>query len=603
MLNDINPENLAKLSKLELERLCDEVRRFIIEEVSKTGGHLGASLGVVELTVALHYCFRSPTDAIIWDIGHQSYAHKVLTGRIKDFHTIRSFNGLSGFTNPKESIHDHFFAGHSSTSVSLGVGMSCANKLQNNENFTVSIIGDGAISAGMVFEAMNNIDHATKRFITILNDNDMSISPPTGAISRYLPKLYMSNGYQSIKAVSKKLLSNFPQKFFELCSQTHKAFKGIVVGGNFFEELGYEYIGPIDGHDVKTLVEILEIIKKNAKKPVLLHVITKKGKGYSHAENADDKYHGVRPFNVETGSQSSSKGISLSRYVSNHLVEMAKLDGEITAITPAMKQGSALENFANAFPNRFFDVGIAEQHAVTFSAGQAKAGLKPFCFIYSTFLQRAYDQIIHDVALQELPVRFIIDRSGLTGEDGPTHHGIFDVAFLRIIPNVEICNTFLKQSVDCAMRYSLNSTKPLFIRIPKENLPENLPENINDTMQKVQYTPHKLTVIQQRNSNKLLITSGRMIELALQMEKFRDYTIIDPFFFKPLDSAILKHINEAKTVEIWDENSTGGMASIIIEECVKNQISTANIEVKTIPDTFISHGKNSILLQQECFFK
>ena len=599
MLENINSENLKRLSKAQLEPLCLEMRQFIIQQVSKTGGHLGASLGVVELTIALHYCFNSPSDAIIWDIGHQSYAHKVLTERMKDFHTIRSFNGLSGFTNPKESIHDHFFAGHSSTSVSLGIGMSSANKLQNKENFTISIIGDGAISAGMVFEAMNNIDHANKNFITILNDNDMSISPPTGAISRYLPKLYMSNGYQNIKAVSKKLLSNFPQKFFELCSQTHKAFKGIVVGGNFFEELGYEYIGPIDGHDVKTLVEILKIIKKNAKKPVLLHVITKKGKGYTHAENADDKYHGVKPFNVETGNQSSSVGISLSKYVSTRLVEMASVDEKITAITPAMKQGSALENFANEFPNRFFDVGIAEQHAVTFSAGQSKAELKPFCFIYSTFLQRSYDQIIHDVALQELPVCFVIDRSGLTGEDGPTHHGIFDVAFLRIIPNVEICNTFLKQSVDCAMNYAKNLTKPLFIRIPKENVPENLPENVHE----IQYAPRKLTVIQQRNANKLLITSGRMIEIVLKMEKFQEYTIIDPFFFKPLDLEILKHIQEAEIVEIWDENSTGGMASIIIEQCVQNKIPTQNIKIKTIPDTFISHGKNSILLEQECFFK
>ena len=599
MLEDINSRNLKNLSKAQLEPLCLEVRQFIIQQVSKTGGHLGASLGVVELTIALHYCFNSPSDSIIWDIGHQSYAHKILTERMQNFHTIRSFGGLSGFTNPKESIHDPFFAGHSSTSVSLGIGMASANKLRNQNNFTISIIGDGAISAGMVFEAMNNIDHANRNFITILNDNDMSISPPTGAISRYLPKLYMSHGYQSIKAVSKKLLSNFPQKFFKLCAKTQKAFKGIVSGGNFFEELGYEYIGPVDGHDVKTLVEILEIIKKNAKKPVLLHIITKKGKGYTHAENADDKYHGVKPFNVETGNQSSSQGVSLSRYVSNRLVEMASVDEKITAITPAMKQGSALANFANAFPNRFFDVGIAEQHAVTFSAGQSKAGLKPFCFIYSTFLQRSYDQIIHDVALQELPVCFVIDRSGLTGEDGPTHHGIFDVAFLRIIPNVEICNTFLKQSIDCAMNYAKNLKKPLFIRIPKENLPENVPEDLP----KVEYIPHKLTVIQQKQNNKLLITSGRMIEIALKMEKFQEYTIIDPFFFKPLDLKILKHIKEAEIIEIWDENSTGGMASIIIEECVKNHIPTHNITIKTIPDSFISHGKNSILLEQECFFK
>ena len=601
MLEDISIEKLKKLNVLQLEILSNEIRQFIIEEVSKTGGHLGASLGVVELTVALHYCFNSPYDEIIWDIGHQSYAHKILTGRIKNFHTIRSFGGLSGFTNPTESIHDHFFAGHSSTSISLGIGASSGNKLQNKENFTISVIGDGSISAGMAFEAMNNIDHAHKHFITILNDNDMSISLPTGAISRYLPKLYMSNGYQSIKAVSKKLLANFPQKFFKLCAKMHKAFKGIVSGGNFFEEFGFEYIGPVDGHDVKSLVAIIDIIKKNAKKPVLLHVITQKGKGYQPAESADDKYHGVKPFNIETGIQPKSQGISLSKYVTDLLVNIANDDNLITAITPAMKQGSALEKFANELPNRFFDVGIAEQHAVTFSAGQAKTGLKPFCFIYSTFLQRSYDQIIHDVALQKLPVRFIIDRSGLTGEDGPTHHGIFDVAFLRIIPNIEICNTFLKESIDCAMEIAKTSTNPLFIRIPKENLPENLPETLHKDLSKIKYNPYKITIIQQGSKN-LLITSGRMIEFALKMEKFSDYTIIDPFFFKPLDYDLLNYINKAENIEIWDENSTGGMSSIIIEKCIENGISTQNITIKTIPDTFISHGKNSILLNEECGF-
>jgi 1-deoxy-D-xylulose-5-phosphate synthase len=601
MLEDISIEKLKKLNVLQLEILSNEIRKFIIEEVSKTGGHLGASLGVVELTVALHYCFNSPYDEIIWDIGHQSYAHKILTGRIKNFHTIRSFGGLSGFTNPIESIHDHFFAGHSSTSISLGIGVSSGNKLQKKENFTISVIGDGSISAGMAFEAMNNIDHAHKHFITILNDNDMSISLPTGAISRYLPKLYMSNGYQSIKAVSKKLLANFPQKFFKLCAKMHKAFKGIVSGGNFFEEFGFEYIGPVDGHDVKSLVAIIDIIKKNAKKPVLLHVITQKGKGYQPAESADDKYHGVKPFNIETGIQPKSQGISLSKYVTDFLVNIANDDNLITAITPAMKQGSALEKFANELPSRFFDVGIAEQHAVTFSAGQAKTGLKPFCFIYSTFLQRSYDQIIHDVALQKLPVRFIIDRSGLTGEDGPTHHGIFDVAFLRIIPNIEICNTFLKESIDCAMEIAKTSTNPLFIRIPKENLPENLPETLHKDLSKIKYNPYKITIIQQGSKN-LLITSGRMIEFALKMEKFSDYTIIDPFFFKPLDCDLLNYINKAEKIEIWDENSTGGMSSIIIEKCIENGISTKNITIKIIPDTFISHGKNSILLNEECGF-
>lgn len=595
MVENITAGYIKTLKVEELAEVNAKIRSFIVEQVSKTGGHLGASLGVVELTTALHYSFNSPADTIIWDIGHQSYAHKILTGRTKDFHTIRSYGGLSGFTNPKESEHDHFFAGHSSTSVSLGIGVASAKKLKCDDTYTVAIIGDGAISAGMAFEAMNNVSTAGKKFITVLNDNDMSISPPTGAISKYLPKLFMSNGYQEIKSISKKFLSKLPNRFFEFCSHAHKSIKGIISGDNFFEELGYEYIGPVDGHNTKELVQILEIIKENATKPVLLHVITKKGNGYKPAETAEDKFHGVKPFDIHTGMQSKSLGISCSKFVAETITAMASEDDKITAITPAMRQGSALDCFANAHPSRFFDVGIAEQHAVTFSAGQAKEGFKPFCFLYSTFLQRSYDQIIHDVALQELPVRFIIDRSGLTGEDGPTHHGVFDIASLRIIPNVEICNAYSRKSILAALAYAKTSTKPLFIRIPKESVWDF----------ELNYTPHKNTIFERGSTNekKVLITSGRLFKIAVESSKYKEWTIIDTFFIKPLDRTILDYIKNAKQVEILDENSIGGLASIILEECNKNGIEANKIKIQTIPDRFITHGNNDELLTKECNFE
>lgn len=591
MLQGITPEKLRLFSIDDLKNLALELRNFIIQEVSKTGGHLGASLGVVELTIALHYFFNTPNDTIIWDIGHQTYAHKILTGRMEKFHTIRSYNGLSGFTNPLESKYDHFFAGHSSTSISLGIGVASAKQIQNDHTYTISIIGDGAISAGMAFEAMNNISDAGKNFITILNDNDMSISPPTGAISKYLPKLFMSYGYQEIKSISKKFLSKFPNSVFNFLQHTHKSLKGIIIGDNFFEQFGYEYIGPIDGHDIKTLIEILKIIKENATKPVLLHVITKKGNGYAPAESANDKFHGVKPFDITTGNQKSGNEISCSTFVAETILQLAREDNQITAITPAMKQGSALENFAKEFPKRFFDVGIAEQHAVTFSAGQVFQGMKPFCFLYSTFSQRAYDQIIHDVALQNLPVRFIIDRSGLTGEDGSTHHGIFDISFIRILPNVEICNTLTKNSINTALNYSLTLNKPIFIRIPKENIWEI----------EIEYKPLKMVILK-RGSKKLLISSGRLLKKAFESEKYKEWTIIDPFFIKPLDLEILEYIKSHTEVLILDENSIGGLSSIILEECHTNKISTHHITVHTIPDFFISHGKNDILLTEECKF-
>ncbi|MFT4967892.1 MAG: 1-deoxy-D-xylulose-5-phosphate synthase [Candidatus Deianiraeaceae bacterium] len=583
--------DVKTLSMAELKILNTEIRSFIIEEVSKIGGHLGASLGVVELTTALHYVFDSPSDTIIWDIGHQTYAHKILTGRKEKFHTIRSYNGLSGFTNPEESSHDHFFAGHSSTSISLGVGVSSAKLLQHNDTYTLAVIGDGAISAGMAFEAMNNVTTAGKKFITILNDNDMSISPPEGAISKYLPKLFMSHGYQEIKSISKKFLSKFPNKFFEFCSHTHKSIKGIVSGGNFFEELGYDYIGPINGHDTEALVRILEIVKENATKPVLVHIITKKGNGYKPAENAKDKFHGVKPFNISTGSQTKSLSVSFSQFIAQEITRLAKDDNTITAVTPAMKQGSALDCFANMYPSRFFDVGIAEQHAVTFSAGQAKQGLKTFCFLYSTFMQRAYDQIIHDVALQNLPVCFIIDRSGLTGEDGPTHHGIFDVAFLRIIPNVEICNVCDESSAIVALKYAQTCKSPIFIRITKGDI-----TNINIT-----YVPYKLSIIQNGNTG-LLITTGRFIHKVIESDTYKNWMIIDPFFIKPLDENIFEYIQQYDKIDILDENSIGGLSSIILEGCHSRNISTTKIKIQTIPDKFIPHGSNKDLFTKECGF-
>ena len=439
LLDKINyPSDLRKLNKKELRKVSDELRSELIDVVSETGGHLGAGLGVVELTVALHYVFNTPKDKLVWDVSHQCYPHKIITGRKKDIRTLRKGGGLSGFTKRSESEYDPFGAAHSSTSISSTLGMAVAKKLSNDKNDVIAVIGDGAMSAGMAYEAMNNAGALKSKLIVILNDNDMSIAKPVGAMSRYLAKLLSGKLYFSLRETIKLIISAFSKRFSKKAGKAEDILRGIVTGGTLFSELGFYYIGPVDGHDVDHLVQILENIKNsNHQGPIMVHVITKKGKGYKPAEQSGDKYHGVSKFNVSTGEQNKSKSNipSFTNVFAETLIKHAENDTKIIGITGAMPSGTGLNLFEKKFPDRMFDVGIAEQHAVTFAAGLTTEGYKPFAALYSTFLQRAYDQVIHDVALQSLPVRFAIDRAGLVGADGPTHAGSFDITFLSTLPN------------------------------------------------------------------------------------------------------------------------------------------------------------------------
>ncbi|HIF61783.1 MAG TPA: 1-deoxy-D-xylulose-5-phosphate synthase, partial [Candidatus Pelagibacter sp.] len=438
-LKNINfPSDIKKLSTSQLQKLADEVREELINVVSETGGHLGAGLGVVELTVALHYIFDTPNDKLIWDVGHQTYPHKILTGRKDKIRTLRQGNGLSGFTKRSESEYDPFGAAHSSTSISSALGIAIANKLSNRSNNVIAVIGDGAISAGMAYEAMNNAGTSGTKMIVILNDNDMSIAKPVGAMRSYLAKLFAGKVYFSLREIFKLIISFFSKRFSDKAGKAEDFFRSAVTGGTLFNSLGFHYIGPIDGHNLDVLIPILKNARNSKHEgPIMIHIKTQKGKGYSYAEKANDHYHGVSKFNIQTGIQEKSKTNTpaYTKIFANTLVKHAERDSKIIGITAAMPSGTGLDIFGEKFPKRMFDVGIAEQHAVTFAAGLATEGLKPYVAIYSTFLQRAYDQVVHDVAIQKLPVRFAIDRAGLVGADGPTHAGSFDITYLSTLPN------------------------------------------------------------------------------------------------------------------------------------------------------------------------
>ena len=437
-LNNINfPNDIKKLSHNELKTLAEEVREEMIDAVSETGGHLGAGLGVVELTVVLHYIFNTPNDKLIWDVGHQTYPHKILTGRKDKIRTLRKGNGLSGFTKRSESEYDPFGAAHSSTSISSALGIAIANKLSNKSDNVIAVIGDGAISAGMAYEAMNNAGSSKTKLIVILNDNDMSIAKPVGAMRAYLAKIFTGKIYFSLRETVKLIISAFSKRFSKKAGKAEDFLRSAVTGGTLFSSMGFYYVGPIDGHDIDALVSVLKNAKEvNYDGPIMIHIKTKKGKGYSFAEKSEDKYHGVTKFNVNTGVQEKSKSNapSYTKVFANTLVKHAEKDSKIIGITAAMPSGTGMDIFGNKFPSRMFDVGIAEQHAVTFAAGLATEGFKPYAAIYSTFLQRAYDQVVHDVAIQSLPVRFAIDRAGLVGADGPTHAGSFDITYLSKLP-------------------------------------------------------------------------------------------------------------------------------------------------------------------------
>jgi 1-deoxy-D-xylulose-5-phosphate synthase len=537
LLEQINyPADLRKLKKEQLIQVSKELREELVSVVSETGGHLGAGLGVVELTVAIHYVFNTPKDKLVWDVGHQCYPHKIITGRKNSIKTLRKGGGLSGFTKRSESEYDPFGAAHSSTSISSTLGMAVANKLSNNNNNVVAVIGDGAMSAGMAYEAMNNAGALRSKLIVILNDNEMSIAKPVGAMSKYLAKLLSGKIYFSLRETVKMITSAFSKRFAEKTAKAEDAIRGLVTGGTLFSELGFYYIGPIDGHDVDNLVTILENVKNSKHQgPVLIHTITQKGKGYKPAEESGDKYHGVSKFNIKTGEQVKSKTNtpSYTKIFAETLVKHAEQDTKIIGITGAMPGGTGMDIFEKNFPDRMFDVGIAEQHAVTFSAGLATEGYKPFVAIYSTFLQRAYDQVVHDVAIQSLPVRFAIDRAGLVGADGATHAGSFDITYLSTLPNFIVMaasdEAELVRMVNTAVKIN---DRPCAFRYPRGNgIGIELP-NMSEVLE-----IGKGRIIRQGKQAAILCLGARLEECKKAAEilssKGIELTIIDARFAKP----------------------------------------------------------------------
>ena len=593
-LSKINfPKDLKKLTLDELKILNDELRTFTIETVSKTGGHLGASLGVVELTVALHYVFDTPKDKIVWDVGHQTYPHKIITGRKRKIHTLRKKNGLSGFTKRSESIYDPFGAAHSSTSISANLGIAVARDLQKKSFDVISIIGDGAISAGMAFEGLNNIGHLSKNSLIILNDNEMSIAKPVGAMSKYLVNLLSSKTYENIRDVVKNFTKKLPDEVGNFAKKTEGYLKGYLTGNTLFEELGMNYIGPIDGHNLDLLIQLFQKYKeKELHGPVFLHIITEKGKGYAPAENSNDKFHGVSSFDIQTGVQNKSKDKTYTNVISETLLKLAKKDKKVTAITAAMPSGTGLDKFQELYPDRFFDVGIAEQHAVTFAGGMATENLKPYVAIYSTFLQRAYDQVVHDIAIQSLPVRFLIDRSGFVGADGATHAGSFDLTYLCCLPNFIVMAPSSGEELKNMLNFSLSiNNKPSAIRYPRDTVGEY---NEKKSFEKI--TLGKGKIIQKGKKIAFLNLGTRLnqVKEASKLIKSKNKlqtTIIDMRFAKPIDTQLLKNLQKNHDIFITiEENAVGGFSSQVNNfflNQTKKQIKIHNFFMK---DEFIDQS-------------
>ena len=559
-----SPKDLKKLSFKDLRTLNNELRNYTINTVSKTGGHLGASLGVVELTVALHYVFNTPKDKIIWDVGHQTYPHKILTGRRNKIHTLRKKNGLSGFTKRSESVYDPFGAAHSSTSISANLGVTAARDLLNKSFDVVSVIGDGAISAGMAFEGLNNIGHLNKNSLIILNDNEMSIAQPVGAMSKYLVNLLSSKTYENFRDLIKNFTKKLPNEVNDFAKKTEGYIKGYLTGNTLFEELGLNYIGPVDGHNLELLIQLFQKYKeKELHGPVFLHLITEKGKGYAPAESSKDKFHGVSSFDIKTGVQNKSKDKTYTNVVSDTLIKMGRKDKKVVAITAAMPSGTGLDKFQNIYPERFFDVGIAEQHAVTFAGGLATESIKPFVAIYSTFLQRAYDQVIHDIALQSLPVRFLIDRSGFVGADGATHAGSFDLTYLSCLPNFIVMAPSSGEELKNMINFSLSvNNKPTAIRYPRDLVGEY---NEKKPFQKLELGKGK--IVKKGNKIAFLNLGTRLNQVletsSLVLKKFKiESTIVDMRFAKPIDTSIIKSLIKNHDILITvEENSIGGFSA------------------------------------------
>ncbi|MGN6767979.1 MAG: 1-deoxy-D-xylulose-5-phosphate synthase, partial [Rhizobiaceae bacterium] len=597
------PSDLRKLPESRLPQLADELRAELVDVVSQTGGHLGAGLGVVELTVAIHYVFNTPNDRLIWDVGHQAYPHKILTGRRDRMRTLRQEGGLSGFTKRAESEYDPFGAAHSSTSISAGLGMAVGRDLKGGRNNVIAVIGDGAMSAGMAYEAMNNAGALDARLIVILNDNDMSIAPPEGAMSAYLARLASGRAYLGIRDIGKKLTSYLGKRAENAVSRAVEHARGYVTGGTLFEELGFYHIGPIDGHNLEHLIPVLRNVRDHGEGPVLIHVITQKGKGYPPAEASPDKYHGVSKFDVITGAQAKApaNAPSYTKVFAESLIREAHEDEKIIAVTAAMPAGTGLDLFGEAFPKRTFDVGIAEQHAVTFAAGLATEGFKPFAAIYSTFLQRAYDQVVHDVAIQKLPVRFPIDRAGYVGADGPTHCGAFDTTYLATLPGFVVMaaadEAELKHMVRTAATYDEG---PISFRYPRGNgVGVEMPER--GSVLEI----GKGRIIREGSKVALLSLGTRLADCLLAAEELDaaglSTTVADARFAKPLDEDLVARLaREHEVLIIVEEGAVGGFASHVLHFLARHGLLETGLKVRPLimPDVFTDQAKPEAMVAE-----
>ena len=605
ILQNINsPEDLRRLSISDLDKLAADIREEIVKTVSRTGGHLAPSLGVVELTLALHYVFNTPSDKLIWDVGHQTYAHKLITGRRDRFNTLRQYKGLSGFPKRQESPFDAFDTGHSSTSISAGLGIASAKHLKKCKERVIAVIGDGSMTGGMAFEALNQAGHLDKNLIVILNDNEMSISPNVGALSSFLSRKMTSRQVVRAKDELKHLLKSFShigENILQVLKKSEESFKGFFTPGMLFEALKFEYVGPIPGHQIDNLIETLQNVRDFSHGPVLIHVITQKGKGYPPAEKNPGDYHGLGPFDIESGTPvpAADTPISYTRCFGDTIVHLAEKEPKIIAITAAMPAGTGLMNFARRFPNRFFDVGIAEQHAVTFAAGLAIEGMRPVVAIYSTFLQRAMDQVIHDVCLQNLPVTFAIDRGGVVGDDGPTHHGVFDVSYLRFIPNLVLMAPKDENELQHMLYTAVRHNGPAAIRYPR-----GAGEGVELADDLIELPIGKGEIVREGKDILLLPIGNRVypaLEAAQGLEKVGiDAAVMNPRFIKPLDSDLIIEWAEktGRVITIEDNARMGGFGSAVLELLAGSNLSHVRVHVLGYGDRFMEHGPQEILWQK-----
>jgi 1-deoxy-D-xylulose-5-phosphate synthase len=599
----MTPADLRRLPESDLRQLAEELRTEMIDAVSVTGGHLGAGLGVVELTVALHWVFDTPRDRLIWDVGHQAYPHKILTGRRDRIRTLRQPDGLSGFTRRAESEYDPFGAGHSSTSISAGLGMAVARDLNGGDNNVVAVIGDGAMSAGMAYEAMNNAGARDERLIVILNDNDMSIASPTGALSSYLARITSSGTYLYVRDIAKQLAKRLPKSWERRAARVEEYTRHLWQGGAWFEELGFYYIGPIDGHDLNHLLPVLKNVRDAKQGPILVHVVTRKGKGYGPAEESDDKYHGVSKFNVVTGAQvkPKSNAPSYTKVFAESLIAEARRDKAIVAITAAMPSGTGLDVFGREFPERTFDVGIAEQHAVTFAAGLASEGMRPFCAIYSTFLQRGYDQVVHDVAVQNLPVRFAIDRAGFVGADGATHAGSFDIGYLGALPNFVV----MAAADEAELKHMVATAAAIDDRPSAVRYPRGDGVGVEMPAEGRVLEIGKGRILRQGSTVAILSLGTRLAEAMKAADQLASYglstTVADARFAKPLDAQMIETLaREHEVLVTIEEGAIGGFGSFVLHHVASAGLLDGGLKVRSIvlPDVFYEHGKPEVMYEE-----